>query len=76
MKITVKLTGLLAGAAGFREKTLEVSDGTSAGNVFSLLALPVGEQWTRISINKRLAVKSQILNEGDEIFFFPIGGGG
>ena len=76
MMITVKLVGLLAGAAGFKEKALEASDGTTAWDVFSQLALPVGEQWTRISVNNRLAAKSQILKDGDVILFFPIGGGG
>ena len=76
MNITVKLTGLLAGAAGFREKVLESSDGITAWDLFSRLALPVGKQWTRVSINKRLAAGNQILCDGDEVFFFPIGGGG
>ena len=76
MQITVKLVGLLAGAAGFREKTMEIADETSAWDIFSLLALPVGEQWTRVSVNNRLATKKQILKEGDTILFFPIGGGG
>lgn len=76
MTITVKLTGLLAGAAGFKEKTMETPEGTTAGDVFSLLALPVGDKWTRISVNNRLAAKNKLLSEGDEVFFFPIGGGG
>ena len=76
MNITVKLTGLLAGAAGFREKTMETSDGTSAWDLFTRLSLPVGEGWTRISINNRLANKKQLLYDGDTILFFPIGGGG
>ncbi|MDR0448584.1 MAG: MoaD/ThiS family protein [Treponema sp.] len=76
MTITVKLTGLLAGAAGFREKTMEITAGMTAGDVFSGLALPASGQWNRISVNNRLAAKSQELRDGDTILFFPIGGGG
>ena len=76
MIITVKLTGLLAGAAGFKEKTMEIPEGTSAGGVFSRLALPVNLQWTRISINSKIAAKTQELQDQDTILFFPAGGGG
>ena len=76
MIITVKLVGLLAGAAGFKEKTMEASDGTKAWDVFTRLALPVGEQWTRVSVNNRLAAKNQELQDGDVLLFFPLGGGG
>ena len=76
MNITIKLVGLLAGAAGFREKTMEISEGTTAGDVFSKLALPMNAQWTRISINNRIVTKSQILQDRDSILFFPAGGGG
>jgi len=76
MTITVKLVGLLAGAAGFREKAIETPDGTTAWDIFTRLALPVGEQWTRISVNNRLSPKNKVLNDGDTVLFFPIGGGG
>ena len=76
MTVTVKLVGLLAGAAGFREKNMEISEGSTAGDIFSQLALPVNAQWTRISINNRIAAKNQKLQDRDSILFFPAGGGG
>ena len=76
MTITVKLVGLLAGAAGFREKTLDAPEGVTVGDIFSQLALPVNAQWTRISINNRIAAKNQKLKDQDSILFFPAGGGG
>ena len=76
MIITVKLTGLLAGAAGFKEKNMEIDEGRTAGDVFSQLALPVNAQWTRISINNKIAAKTQKLQDKDSILFFPAGGGG
>jgi molybdopterin converting factor small subunit len=76
MTITVKLTGLLAGAAGFKEKNMEIDEGRTAGDVFSQLALPVSAQWTRISINNKIAAKTQKLRDQDTILFFPAGGGG
>jgi molybdopterin converting factor small subunit len=76
MNITVKLTGLHAGAAGFKEKTMEISNGLTAGDVFTMLALPMNAQWTRISINNKIAAKNQKLQDSDTVLFFPAGGGG
>lgn len=76
MKVTVRLAGLLAASAGFREKTMELPDGMTAGDLLVELAIPVGGSWTRVSVNERLRDKKTALAEGDIVFFFPVGGGG
>lgn len=76
MKIYVKLTGLLAASAGFREKTFEFPEGTTISEVFILINLPVGGAWTKSSVNGKLKDKNFVLNDGDELLFFPVGGGG
>lgn len=76
MKIKVKLIGLLAASAGFREKTFDVPEGTTVGETLKLINLPVSGAWTKSSINGRLCEKSHVLKYGDELLFFPVGGGG
>ena len=70
MKIKVKLTGILASSAGFREREIEMLEGTT------IINLPVSGQWTKSSVNGSLRSKNYALNDGDELLFFPVGGGG
>ncbi|MGD9569863.1 MAG: MoaD/ThiS family protein [Sedimentibacter sp.] len=76
MKIKVKLTGLLAASAGFREKTIDLPEGTNIGETLKFINLPVSGSWTKSSVNGRLCEKGYVLKDGDELLFFPVGGGG
>jgi len=76
MKINVRLTGLLASSAGFREKVFDLSEGTTISEVFTLINLPVSGAWTKSSVNGKLKDKNYVLKDGDELLFFPVGGGG
>lgn len=76
MKIKVKLTGILAASAGFREKTIEVADGTTIAEALKIINLPVSGDWIKNSVNGSLRDKRYVLNDGDNLLFFPVGGGG
>ena len=76
MKIIVRLTGLLSASAGFREKVFDLKEGTTISEVFILINLPVSGAWTKSSVNGKLKDKNYVLKDGDELLFFPVGGGG
>ena len=76
MKIKVKLKGILASSAGFREREIEMPEGTTIAEALNIINLPVSGEWTKSSVNGRLRGKSCVLNDGDELLFFPVGGGG
>ena len=76
MKIKVKLTGILAASAGFREIEIEMPEGTTIVEALNIINLPVSGQWTKSSVNGSLRSKNYALNDGDELLFFPVGGGG
>jgi len=76
LKIKVKLTGILAASAGFREKTIEVQDGTTIAEALKIINLPVSGYWIKNSVNGSLRDKRYVLNDGDNLLFFPVGGGG
>lgn len=76
MKVKVKLTGILAATAGYREKMIEVPYGITIAEALRIIDLPVSGDWIKNSVNGRLRDKSHVLNDGDELLFFPVGGGG
>lgn len=76
MKIKVKLTGILAASAGFREKTVELPGGITVAEALKIINLPVSGDWIKTSVNGRLCNKRHVLTDGDELLFFPVGGGG
>lgn len=76
MKVKIKLTGLLAASVGFKEKIIELPEGSTIADTMIFLKLPVSGTWTRSSINGKLKNKSYVLKEDDELLFFPVGGGG
>ncbi len=76
MKIIVKLTGILAASAGFREREIEMPEGTTVVEALNIINLPVSGEWTKSSVNGSLCGKQHVLNDGDELMFFPVGGGG
>lgn len=76
MKVKIKLTGLLAASAGFREKTVELPNDFTISEAIVFINLPVSGTWTKSSVNGSLREKSYVLREGDELLLFPIGGGG
>lgn len=76
MKVRVRLSGLLASAAGYRSKDVEMEEEVTAGELFMSLSLPVSGDWVRISINGVLRDRKHVLKDGDEILYFPVGGGG
>jgi molybdopterin converting factor small subunit len=76
VKVKIKLTGLLAASAGFREKTVELPNDFTISEAIVFINLPVSGTWTKSSVNGHLREKSYVLREGDELLLFPIGGGG
>ena len=76
LKIKVKLTGILAASAGFREKEIEMPEGTTIAEALTIINIPVSGEWTKSSVNGSLRGKNYVLNDGDELLFFPVGGGG
>lgn len=76
LEVKIRMNGLLAASAGFKEKTLELPEGTPILEVMGLIALPVGSAWIRSSVNGKLRDKAHVLQDGDELLLFPVGGGG
>lgn len=76
MKVRIRLSGLLASSAGYKGAEKEISDGTTAGELFIKLGIPVSGDWVRISVNGVLRDRKHVLKDGDEILYFPVGGGG
>lgn len=76
MEIKVELTGLLAASANFRKKTIEVPDGTTIAEALKIINLPVSGNWIKHSVNGKLINKRYVLKDGDNLLFFPVGGGG
>lgn len=76
MKVKIRLNGLLAASTGFKEKIIELPDGTTVAEAMQLINLPVSGAWTRSSVNGLLRDKNYVLKDGDDLLFFPIGGGG
>lgn len=76
MKVKIRLKGLLAASAGFKERIIELPEGTTIGDTITLIDLPVSGTWTRSSVNGRLRDKNHVLQDSDELLLFPVGGGG
>jgi len=51
-------------------------EGTTIAEALNIINLPVSGEWTKSSVNGRLRGKSCVLNDGDELLFFPVGGAG
>lgn len=76
MKVKVRLTGLLAASCGFREKIADIPNDFTIAETITFMNIPVSGTWTKSSVNGSLKNKSYVLQEGDELYLFPIGGGG
>lgn len=76
MEVKIKLKGLLAASAGFKERSIELPEGATILEAMKSIALPVSGSWTLSSVNGRLRDKTHVLQDGDELIFFPVGGGG
>jgi molybdopterin converting factor small subunit len=76
LNVRIRLSGLLASSAGCKEMDKEIGDGTTAGELFIKLGIPVSGDWVRISVNGVLKDRKHVLKDGDEILYFPVGGGG
>jgi len=76
LDVTIRLSGLLASAAGYKRTAIEIGEGVTAGEVFVELGIPVSGDWVRISVNGVLRDRKHVLKDGDEILYFPVGGGG
>lgn len=76
MIVKIRLKGLLAASAGFKERTVELPEGTTILEAMRFIALPVSGSWTLSSVNGRLKNKTHVLQDGDELLFYPVGGGG
>jgi molybdopterin converting factor small subunit len=76
LKVKLRLNGLLAASAGFKEKTIDLPEGITIGETIQYIGLPVSGVWTRSSVNGKLKEKTYVLQEGDDLLFFPVGGGG
>jgi sulfur carrier protein ThiS len=67
---------LIAASLGTREKWIEITEHTRIQDVLALCAIPVDLRWTVTSVNGVVKSKNTVLKEGDELFIFPVGGGG
>jgi molybdopterin converting factor small subunit len=76
MKVKVRLTGLLAASCGFREKVVDIPNDFTIAEAITFMNIPVSGIWTKSSVNGSLKNKSYVLQESDELYLFPIGGGG
>lgn len=76
MEIKIELTGLLAASANFREKIIDMPDGATIAEVLKIINLPVSGDWIKSSVNGKLRDKRYVLKDGDNLLFFPVGGGG
>lgn len=76
MNVKIRLNGLLAASAGFREQVVELPEGTTIEEAMRFINLPVSGSWTLSSVNGRLRGKTHVLKDDDELLFFPVGGGG
>lgn len=74
--VNIKLTGLLAASCGFREKRFDFPNDFTIADAMEYIKVPVSGSWTRSSVNGSLKQKTYVLQDGDELFLFPIGGGG
>lgn len=76
MNVKIRLSGLLASSAGYKDTEKEIGDGTTAGELFIELGIPVSGDWVRISVNGVLRDRKHVLKDGDDVLYFPVGGGG
>jgi molybdopterin converting factor small subunit len=75
MKVTVKLIGPLAYAAGFSEQEMALSGPTTAGEV--LARVPLGKtRPTIITRNGKAVAPLDLLEDGDRLVISPIYSGG
>jgi len=76
MKVKIRLSGLLAASVSFNERMMELPEGTTIAEAMKIIELPVSGAWTGSSVNGKLRDRNYVLKDGDELFIFPVGGGG
>ncbi|MGQ9918427.1 MAG: molybdenum cofactor biosynthesis protein [Bryobacteraceae bacterium] len=81
MKVCVLLFGMLKDAAGTAETALELPPGATVGDAFeaAVAAWPELERHRRsivVAVNQRYALRTDALNEGDEVALLPPVSGG
>lgn len=76
IKVYVKLFGMIAAGAGYREKEFDLPSGTKVKELLDLMDLPVKTEWIVVSINGIVKQKTTVLIENDNVYILPVGGGG
>ena len=74
--LEVRLKGMLASSAGFREKQMVVEEGINIYGLLDILKITMKPSWLITSVNNRITKKSEILKEGDIVKILIAGGGG
>lgn len=74
--IEVRLKGMLASAAGFREKQMVVEENINIYGLLDILKITMKPSWLITSVNNRIVKKSENLKEGDIVEILIAGGGG
>ena len=75
--IQVRLFAMLRERAGRAEVAIELPDGTTAGEVWSALAIGDEPAGLAVAINRAYADRTAVLHDGDEVAFIPpVSGGG
>ncbi|SHI52107.1 Sulfur carrier protein ThiS (thiamine biosynthesis) [Dethiosulfatibacter aminovorans DSM 17477] len=74
--IRVKLKGMLASSAGFRDKDMEVESGIDIHGLLEFLEITIKPSWLIASVNNSISRKTTVIEEGDTVEIFIAGGGG
>jgi len=76
MRVSVKLFAALREQAGARERTLDVPDGATLGDVWPALALGDEPAGLLYALNRQYAARTAVLRDGDEVALIPPVSGG
>ena len=77
MRVTVHFFAVLADRAGQRERTVQITDGTTVEQLYQQLFADGTERLpVMFAVNREYVSGEQILAQGDEIAFIPPLGGG
>ncbi len=74
--MSVRLFAALREQAGVRERTLELPDGATVGDVWSALALGAEPPGLLYALNREYAEPNTLLGDGDEVALIPPVSGG
>lgn len=72
MRIKIRLFANLKDSFGFSEKEMEISDGRTLGDVWGVVAGGSGQRGEILmAVNMDYANPDTLLEDGDEVAFFP-----